>query len=192
MFGPEVSFGKRLHELFPDDDIYLVKYGLSSTNLATQWNPNGTGGAYNAFKTRVDAALANLKAADKSPIIAGMIWMQGESDAMVHESAVVYNANLKNLIGKVRTDFNAPNMPFVVGRINRSPHWGAPADVTKVREAQTAVADQLPLVSWINTDNISVFKGTESGHADPDHYDTLGQVELGIRFANQFTPVPEK
>ena len=29
-FGPEVTFGYTLANAFPDDDIYLVKYGISS------------------------------------------------------------------------------------------------------------------------------------------------------------------
>ena len=49
-FGPEVSFGSRLHALFPTDSIYLVKYAVGTTDLAVDWNPDGTGATYNTFK----------------------------------------------------------------------------------------------------------------------------------------------
>jgi hypothetical protein len=191
MFGPEVGFGHRLHELYPNDEIYLVKYGLSSTNLAVNWNPDGTGAVYNLFKARVNAAVQNLTAAGKSPEIAGMIWMQGESDAMDHTRAVAYETNLKNFITKVRSDFNTDDMPFVVGRINQSPYWGTPNDLATVRNAQVAVAGQMAHVSWIDTDKLPVFNGSEPGHADPDHYNTQGQIDLGILFANKLVQTPE-
>ena len=50
-FGPEVSFGSQLHALFPTDSIYLVKYAVGGTDLAVDWNPNGSGACYNAFKS---------------------------------------------------------------------------------------------------------------------------------------------
>lgn len=191
MYGPEVSFGYRLNELFPDDEIYLVKYGLTSTNLAVNWNPNGSGAVYNVFKSRVDAALANLTAAGKSPVISGMIWMQGESDAMNPAYAAAYQTNLTNFIAKVRSDFSTPAMPFVIGRINISQYWGTPADNALVRDSQVAVANQVANVSWIETEDIPVWNGSEPGHADPDHYSSQGQLILGTRFANVFNTAPK-
>lgn len=41
---PEVGFGYALHNsILPNDDIYLVKWGVDSTSLAGPWNPNGSG-----------------------------------------------------------------------------------------------------------------------------------------------------
>jgi len=137
--GPEVTFGYRLNQLFPDDDIYLVKYAESGSNLAVQWKPDGTGAVYNAFKSMVNAALQNLNNAHLNPEVVGMIWMQGESDANKHEYAVNYAANLKALINKVRLDFGA-DMRFVIGRIDDWP-WGAAADCELVRAAQQTVAE---------------------------------------------------
>ena len=182
-FGPEVSFGYTLNNMFPGDDIYLVKHGLTSQNLAVYWNPDGTGGVYNRFKARVDGAMANLTAAGLSPTIAGMIWMQGESDAMVPAYAAAYQANLTNFINTVRSDFHTPDMPFVVGRITICEHWGTPSDNLLVRAAQETVPGVVGNASWIDTDDLQL--------AYAGHYGTQGQVDLGIRFANEFTPAPE-
>jgi hypothetical protein len=196
MFGPEVSFGYALDQtVLPNDDIYLVKLGANSTILAdhaNQWSPNGGGTTYNCLRARVYTAMANLTAAGKSPQIAGMIWMQGESDAMSHADALAYQANLTNFIGKVRSDLNVPNMPFVIGRIDAYP-WGATADNLLVRDAQVAVAGQVSNTSWINTDDIPVWTGNETNptHYDPGHYSSQGQIILGTRFANQFIQTPE-
>jgi hypothetical protein len=178
--GPEVTFGYRLNQLFPDDDIYLVKYAESGSNLAVQWKPDGTGAVYNAFKSMVNAALQNLNNAHLNPEVVGMIWMQGESDANKHEYAVNYAANLKALINKVRLDFGA-DMRFVIGRIDDWP-WGAAADCELVRAAQQTVAEADSNAAWFDTDNLQrVYTG---------HYGTQGQTDLGILFANQFA-VPE-
>jgi len=181
-FGPEVSFGYRLHELFPNDEIYLVKEGVSGTNLAGDWNPH-TGGIYNIFKNRVNAAVANLTAAGKSPVISGMIWMQGESDTRTHNSAAAYSDNLTDLITSVRSDFSTPDMPFVVGRITDYYEWGTTADNTLVRNAQMTVPGLVGNASWIDTDDLQWAYG--------GHYGTQGQIDLGIRFADAIVAIPE-
>jgi hypothetical protein len=184
-FGPEVSFGRRLSELYPDDDIYLVKEGISDSNLAVDWNPDGSGTIYNRFKERVNAALANLSAAGLEPEIAGMIWMQGESDALNATRAANYETNLKNFIGKVRSDLSTNDMPFVMGRI--LPYFDtvpAGGNAT-VRLVQMTIQNQpgIGKVSCIDTDNLQLAYG--------GHYGTQGQLDLGVLFANEFAPAPE-
>jgi hypothetical protein len=181
-FGPEVSFAYRLNELYPDDDIYLVKYGISGTTLAEDWNPNGTGPQYNTFKARVNAAMANLTTSGKNPTIAGMVWMQGESDAIEsHVFAMNYESNLEDFVDSVRTDLNATDMPFVVGRITT--YYGPAADNALVRAAQNDIVNHVGNLSVIDTDDLEwAYRG---------HYGTQGQIDLGIRFANEFAPVPE-
>jgi len=157
-FGPEVSFGYQIHRMFPKDDVYLVKYAVGGTNLAVDWNPDGSGRYYTAFKSTVSAALQNLSHAHLSPTIAGMIWMQGESDTLDHAYAAAYAANLTNFIIRVRSDLAVPNMPLVVGRIeSRSQYpFGTPADNTAVRTAQATVPGRVGHASWINTDDMQV------------------------------------
>jgi hypothetical protein len=182
-FGPELSFGARLHDLYPNDNIYLIKYGLSSTNLAANWNPSG-GDCYNAFDARVNAAMANLTAAGKSPTIAGMIWMQGEDDSTYLPYAQTYQANLQNFVAKVRGDLHAPDMKFVAGRITyMGEYWGSHASCDLVRNAQWNISNYVGNASCIDTDGLE--------WAYYGHYGTQGQIDLGIRFANQFAPVPE-
>lgn len=138
-FGPELSFGYAIHSTFPNDNIFLVKHGADATSLAADWNPNGTGAQYNAFKSKAKAALQSLSNANLSPTIAGMLWMQGETDARIESYAINYGTNLKNLITAVRTDFNAPDMQFVVGRILTFWSQGGVQWNTMVRTAQETV-----------------------------------------------------
>lgn len=182
-FGPELSFGRRLHELFPNDEIYLIKHAIGGTNLANDWNSNpaAMGPQYRTFQTRVKAALADLKKAGKKPTVVGMIWMQGENDTTVPEQAKAYPENLRRLIVKVRSDFDAPDMKFVAGRISTmSKRWATPENLALVRKTQEDISRLAKNTSWIDTDDLS--------WAYYGHYGTKGQIELRLRFANEFAP----
>jgi hypothetical protein len=191
-FGPEVSFGRQMSAMFPDDDIYLVKYAIGGTALAdpaNEWTPNGSGWVYNAFKANANAALKNLGDAGLSPKLAGMLWMQGEADASPGY-APAYATNLANFIGKVRSDLATPNMPFVLGRIMSYSQYpfGSPSDNALVRTAQTTVPTQLANVSWVDTDHLPV---NPQGAGWAGHYNTQGQLGLGLLFADKFITAPE-
>jgi hypothetical protein len=180
-FGPEVSFGYRLHQLFPNDEIYLIKHAIGGTSLAVDWNPNpqAMGPQYKTFEKRVQAALADLEKAGKKPVIVGMIWMQGENDSTVPDHAKAYEQNLKALVSRVRTEFNAPDMKFVAGRISTmSKLWATPENLELVRKVHENVAKTVGNASWIDTDDLQ--------WAYYGHYGTKGQIKLGIRFADEF------
>jgi hypothetical protein len=61
-FGPELSFGYRIKQLYPNDEIYLVKWGISGSSLATDWNPDVPGG-----KMCYELQVAGRHGADESP-----------------------------------------------------------------------------------------------------------------------------
>lgn len=184
-FGPEVGFGYALHQAFPNDNIYLIKLGASSTNLAVDWNPNGApSNYYHAFKNLVTNAMQSISGL--SPQYAGMVWMQGESDcdknnpnATAHSAA--YAANLTNLINEARNDFGGLTMPFVLGRITT--YWGSAANNALVRTAQETVPGVVGNAAWIDTDDLP--------WAYVGHYGTDGQITLGTRFASKFVQTPE-
>jgi hypothetical protein len=194
-FGPELSFGAALHTMYPNDEICIVKYGISSTSLGYGWNASGSGGPQlNAFKARIHAALANLVGAGKSPQIAGMLWMQGEDDSTNTTYSNAYAANLKNLVTNMRTTFNAyggADMKFVAGRITWMTYnagWATWSNINAVRNAQWNVANPS---NPYRIENASCFNTDDLEWAYYGHYGTRGQIDLGNRFAAAFAPVPE-
>ena len=108
-----------------------------------------------------------------------MIWMQGESDAKNDSYAAAYGANLTNFIAHVRSDFKTPDMPFVLARINT--HWGTTANNDLVRTAEQTVPGQVGRALWFDTDDLGIWA---TYPPDVYHYNTQGQIDLGIRFAN--------
>jgi hypothetical protein len=186
-FGPELSFGARLQELYPDDEIYIVKLGITSTSLGGHWNPNGSGATYNLFKQRVNAAIGNLVGQGKTPQIAGMVWMQGEEDSTSPSYASNYATNIANLVSTVRNTYSAydgQNMKFVAGRITYMTQlWASRSQIDLVRDAQGSIASHVAKSSCVNTDDL------QWGYYG--HYGTQGQIDLGNRFANQFAANPQ-
>jgi hypothetical protein len=189
-FGPELSFGAKIHEMYPNDEIYIVKFAIGGTNLGYQWNPaykNNADSLYKRLTARVNAAMSDLTASGKNPTVAGMCWMQGEDDSTNGTYAAAYADNLTNLVTSARADFlNASNMRFVVGRITSMtvPYWTDTDTCNLVRNAQQTIAQRVPNSAAFNTDDLQ--------WAIHGHYGTQGQIGLGLRFASRFpAPVPE-
>jgi hypothetical protein len=130
---------------------------------------------------RTRAAMRSLASLSHARVrLSGFFWMQGEWDTDTRAHASAYRANLARLIARVRTDLDAPRLPFVIGRIRdiRTFNPNRPfSDV--VRAAQAGAADTDPNAFLVSTDGLSL---------DPRsriHFDTHGTVGLGERFAQR-------
>lgn len=184
-FGPEVTFGHALANAQPDTQVALIKHAVGGTDLATYWNPGESradptmGQGYREFLLTTDEALGQLDAEGVDWQIAGMIWMQGESDALTtQEQAEAYEGNLTRFIARVREDVGAPEMPFVLGKI----HCPTCTYGDIVRAGEDAVEAADPLVTAFDTDDLPI-------HNDGIHYDGSGMRTLGQRFAEPFTGI---
>ena len=175
-FGPELLFGCDMAPTDPTQVMAIVKISWGGTNLRVQWRPPSAGGTtgdlYTNWVKFYHEALSKLDPAFE-PEIAGMIWMQGESDTGDPAFANEYESNLTNFIKDIRAEVKKPNMPFVLATISKFDAWKAYGDV--VRAAEAKVAETVPHCATFPTDDY--------GQCDPWHYDTPGMVSLGQRFA---------
>jgi iduronate 2-sulfatase len=173
-FGPEVTFGRSIADRFPKERVALIKYAAGNTNLAVNWNAD-TGPYYATFKQSVAAGLMALTDRGDRYKIAGMVWMQGESDASFPAMTAAYEANLTAFIARVRSDLGVPDLPFVIGRI----YLGAAHASTSeqhIRKAQVAVAERDSKAAWVDLDGLDQQPvGVE--------FNGPGTVEMGKRFA---------
>ena len=175
--GPELTFGPELAKYYPNEKIALLKCSWAGTDLVTQWRPPSSGKTigylYENFIKSVHDGLAALPAGTEFEI-AGMIWMQGESDAILTKAvADEYKYNLTNLISDLRSEFNVPQMPFVIGQISEARAWDAFGST--IRNAELEVSK--------NVSNTSMIITADFGLTDPAHYNGDGQIKLGQRFA---------
>lgn len=205
-YGVELSLAKRLSDRLPDANIALIKYSRGGTSIAAEaagrfgcWEPDFTGGngegqgvnQYDHFLATIRYATAvddidGDGEADRL-IPAGIIWMQGESDAAYTESvAMKYEQNLKRLMDLIRAALRVDDLPVVVGRISDSGQDETDKRVwdhgDMVRQAQADfVASDTAASLVTTTDNY--------GYSDPWHYDSAGYVDLGQQFAEALLPL---
>ena len=181
-FGPEISFGHALAKAFPDEDIRLVKYAVGGTALHDDWSPTAKGRQYTGFMKAAKSALAELTASGTKYEVAGMLWLQGESDAG-EKKADRYEDNLTKFIAHMRTAFKTPDMPFIIARV-RSHYGGKTGQAKIVRDAQVKVGDTVKFAGWFDTDDCSM--------VNAGHYDAAGLIEIGKRFAEKYKEVISK
>ncbi|OVE77722.1 hypothetical protein BVX99_01880 [bacterium F16] len=179
--GPEISFGHAIAKAFPGEDVRLIKFAIDGTSLYDDWSPKEKKKPYTGFMSIAKKALGNLDAAKVNYEIAGMLWLQGESDA--HENkAGDYGTNLTEFIAHMRTNFKTSDMPFIIARV-RSYYGGKTGQAKIVRDTQVKIAESDKNAGWFDTDDLPLSKG---------HYTTVGLIEVGKRFAATFQKVAEK
>jgi hypothetical protein len=106
-FASEMKIGRIIADSVPLE-LAIVKFAVSGSSLATDWNPDTPGSLYPQMREEVVAALAALAAVGDVGRVAGFFWMQGEADAQQEASATSYEANLSAFIQRLRADFARP------------------------------------------------------------------------------------
>lgn len=121
--------------------------------------PNGSyaGSQYDDCFDAVKDVLNNFGAlypeyADQGYEIAGFAWWQGYNDKFDESNTLRYDINMANLIKDLRTEFNAPNAPFVLATLAVDGGW----DNTN-QAVQTIAARQLAVSG--ETGNYPEFAG---------------------------------
>ncbi|MBN2365487.1 MAG: hypothetical protein EH225_05795, partial [Calditrichaeota bacterium] len=195
-FGVELTFGRRLKQLMPGENIALIKYARSGSSIDVEaagkfgcWDPDfSTGNGINQY----DHFLATVRNAfavedidgdgEKDRLIpAGIIWMQGESDgAFTKEIAVRYEANLKELMNMIRAALRMDDIPVVIGQISDSGQDDKDGMVWNfghiIRTAQASFAEKDECASL-------VISTSGYQYSDRWHYDSAGYLDLGNKFA---------
>lgn len=89
------------------------------------------------FKSTANGGKALLKAIKTSGQGAGVfLWYQGETDALNKLDAAKYDAALKDLAARVRTEAGNPRMTVVIVQLSYWNSPGRPAEFMAIREAQ--------------------------------------------------------
>lgn len=189
-FGVELSFARRLQEQFPDRKIALIKYSRGGTSIAEGaagnfgcWEPDFDGvNQYDHFLATLRHAFAQRDidgdGTDDRLIPAGIVWMQGESDAhYTEEIAHAYHANLTRLMNLIRAALRHDDLPVVIGQISYSqkePLSWKHGEIVRAAQAKYTTTDASAAL---------VTSTDKYGYSDPWHYDSAGYLDLGTQFA---------
>jgi len=169
-----MGMGRTLADLFPDRNILIIKYGHGGSNLHTQWAAGGD--RYNDFIGTVTDGLEDITAAGATYQLKGTVWVQGEADAGNATNAGNYQANLTNLISRIRTDvFAGADAPFVLSRLSANQYTSVTGNVETVRTAQVQTANSIVNVGWVDGDG-PAFSTYSNGII---HFDANGAINLG-------------
>lgn len=156
--NPGYTFAESMLQADPSRHIGLVVNARGGTSIK-QW-AKGT----EFYKE----ALRRAQAAQKTGVLKGILWHQGEQDAQDAQ----YLDKLKNLITDLRNDLDEPTLPFVAGQIN---------DVELINEQIKKLPVAVPYTG---------FASSEGLHAmDRWHFDTESMKLLGKRYAEEMLKI---
>jgi Carbohydrate esterase, sialic acid-specific acetylesterase len=197
-FGIELSFANKVQELYPNQKFALIKYsrdGSSIDSAGTKsfgcWEPDfklGKGtNQYDYFLKTVTGAMAvkdiNGDGIEDILVPAGIIWMQGESDADKTETiANNYYVNLKRLMDLMRATFRNNDLPIVIGKISDS---GSDPDGKVWDYCELVQYGQEKFIKLDKNTNI-VRSTSKYQYSDKWHYNSDGYIDLGNEFAIHF------
>ncbi|MEZ5535594.1 MAG: sialate O-acetylesterase [Thiolinea sp.] len=170
--GPEVSFAHAVARAFPADRHIIVKFAATGSHIR-QWFPGEH--YYKGLLRQLELAVS-----PETPEIEAIFWMQGEGDAFNKERASQYATNLTHFIRHLRQDLRAAGAPFIMGLID--PIGRDFPEVALVQQNQRLVNSTVANTYLLPAEGISKIY-------DNIHFDALGQVEMGKRFAQQYIEI---
>lgn len=135
--GPEIQFGHVVGDHF-DNPVLLIKTAWGGKSLQKDFRPpsaeGDTGPFYRQMISEVRDALGRLK--NRPYRLKGFIWMQGWNDMISREAVEEYDRNLQHLAADVRSEFESPQLPFVVGELGNGGRAEEDSGMGRFRAAQ--------------------------------------------------------
>lgn len=112
-FGPEFSLAKVLLEQ-SRGNVYLAKFAMGSTNLHTDWRPDGE-----YFQKFVEFTKGAITSAGQDLVVDGIFWLQGESDSTGNAAQVnTYEENFVRFCTDLRRSLKLDRLPVVASQVD--------------------------------------------------------------------------
>lgn len=196
-----------MRDLNPDANIALYKYAKGGASIhpdaAGDWGSfqpdyevgNGLN-QWDHFEHHYRRAMEmrdiNGDGVEDVLIPAGLLWLQGESDASYTQNiAESYEANLKYFIQRVREMTGNPDLPVVIARISESNLSENTTDGVVLRHGEIVMAAQEKIAQ--DDPDVSIICPPDSiGWLDPWHYDSQTYLDFGIRFAESMMKLKQQ
>jgi hypothetical protein len=113
--------------------------------------------------------------------LAGLLFFQGEADAVDRVRADTYGARFTAFVEDLRRDLGRPRLPVVFAQIGSTTTPDAFPSWQRVQQQQAAV--HLPCMAMIETADLPI--------RDNVHYTTESYQEIGRRFARAYLALVE-
>jgi sialate O-acetylesterase len=164
--GPGLAFAKHLVQ-FVDRPLGLVYCGVGGSPIKS-WDPTVKGSNYEAMIRRIAMVGGKIK---------GLVWYQGESDAMTPGAEDVYEAAILKLIDSVRNDTGLHELPILCVQLGRFV-WNYDSHgrgFEKIRDIQRRLPTMRPHVYTVSALDLPL--------EDAAHISFEGHQRLGRRLA---------
>lgn len=177
--GMELPVLHELEKRYPDNDLYVIKYGPSGRNLYKDWNPATADSHYARWLDWYGQGLSQLSQEYPEVRVIGMYWDQGESDK---KRADEYYANLKNFIATFRQDSGLPDLKVFVRK-----HIYDFQNVDVLADAQQRVCNEDKQCYLLDIDLGDPTKNYETWSYQPNniHLSSKGFAELTKRLFSE-------
>ncbi len=179
--GPGRSFGIAVASALPGVQIGLVAAAVGGTSIRA-WEPGAADSATNTHP--YDDAIARARVALRHGSLAGILWLQGESDGNARISGD-YERRLRDVIANMRRDLRAPEVPFLIGQLGRFAEKPWNTHRERVDSAHRVVAATTPGAAFILTAGLK-------HRGDTTHFDAASAREIGRRYAKQYLAMMAK
>jgi hypothetical protein len=127
-------------------------------------------------------AVFQAKLAQRTSILSGILWHQGENDSFAGRSDFYYD-KLSVIVEAFRKELNVPEIPFIAGGLGAFLSDGRYGkyftEFIKVNEVLKNFADTNPNCYFVTAKGLTA-------NQDGLHFDALSQRKLGIRYFESF------
>ena len=127
-------------------------------------------------------------AANPSARLRGILWVQGESDALDMRMAAAYGMNLWNLINATRIALRTynPNLHWIIAKQAMDGRTGLLPYIESVRIGQEAMRWGLKNITLVDMEDKEFFKQLYNGGLHPLHLTKKGACDLGKDMAESY------
>jgi hypothetical protein len=174
-FSPALTFATHVLEERPNRAIGLIPCAKSSSFI-DEWRPSLSD------NTLYGSCLKRIQAASTMGTVAGFLFFQGESDALVEpfRGQIPYHAEwairFTELIQSLRRDLNLPALPVIFAQLGPMPPVTGFEEWETVQLQQASI--QLPSTAMITTNDLPL---QDELHFTADSYQIIGK-----RFAEAY------
>lgn len=206
-FGPEVGMARKLAQMYPNDEFFIVKCAFGGSDMNSNWRSPASGvpfceemvpdvehaihdpalwfpgWCYNALIRQLRESIERLKSKGYEPRIKAFCWMQGESDSAEDHCADPYIERYDGLLRDLQAAFPAyfsEDTTFVDAGISEI--W----DNYQRMNARKKAYAQEKGYRFIDTIAAGLTTKNEPFEA-PDiyHYDCTSTIQLGELFVEE-------
>jgi len=168
IYGPELSFAVNLRTMRPDYAVGLLPCAKGATDM-TEWAPIREEGSLWA------ACVKRAYAAQMYGNVAGLIFWQGESDAISCTLAAEWEDNFTEMVEAYRVEFG--NIPVVFAQLNDHADDASHPCWSTLQTEQYSASQNIPNSVMVAMSGLPL-------QSDGVHHTTAGYTSAGLRLAD--------